>query len=149
VAPIKAALLLHGVKTAADVAEEVEQIPSVGRSQAARLLEWRRALEQQFVFDPARVAPQEVRNKIERESDALRFRLETELSGGAHYLRRAKQDIEASRRKLLPALTQVRKELAQVEKDLGILEVMSRRNSTTIITIVLIITYFIGWAIRL
>jgi len=146
VAPIKAALLLHGVKTAADVAEEVEQIPSVGRSQASRLLEWRRALEQQFVFDPARVTPQEVRNKIERENDALRFRLETELSGGAHYLGRVKQEIEASRRKLLPALTRVRKELAQVEKDL---EIVSRRNSQTIITIVLIIAFFIGLAIKL
>ncbi|MBO0857211.1 MAG: hypothetical protein J2P21_01900 [Chloracidobacterium sp.] len=148
VAPIKAALLSHGVKTAADVAEEVEQIPSVGRSQAARLLEWRRALEQQFVFDPARVAPHEVCNKIERETDALRLRLETELCSGPHYLRRLKQEIEASRRKLLPALTRARRDLAQVEKDLEIMEIASRRNSMTIITIVLIIAYLIGLAIK-
>src|SRR5262249_24382161 len=59
VAPIESALLSHGVETAADVTEEVSRIPSVGYSQAERLLEWRRDLEQKFVFDPARGVPPE------------------------------------------------------------------------------------------
>src|SRR5262249_38231261 len=126
VAPIKTALLSHGVETAADLIEEVGQIPSVGRSQAERLLEWRRGLGQKFVFEPARGVPPEARVKTEREVDALRFRLESELIGGANYLRRVKQEIETSRQKLQPALTQVRQELAQAKKDL---KVAGKRNS--------------------
>jgi DNA-binding helix-hairpin-helix protein with protein kinase domain/Tfp pilus assembly protein PilF len=145
VAPIKAALLSHGVETAADVIEELSQIPSVGRSQAERLLEWRRDLERRFVFEPARGVPPEARVKTEREVDALRFSLESELSGGAHYLSRVKQEIETSRQKLQPALTKARQELAQAEKDL---EVAGKRNSPALILTALIIAFFIGWAIH-
>jgi DNA-binding helix-hairpin-helix protein with protein kinase domain len=144
VPPIKTALLSHGVQTAADVIEEVSQIPSVGRSQAERLLEWRRDLEQRFVFDPDKGVPQEVRVKTEREFDALRFRLESELISGAYYLRRMKQEIETSRQKLQPALLKARQELAQAEKDQ---QVASRRNSPALILTALIIAFFIGWAI--
>jgi tetratricopeptide (TPR) repeat protein len=145
VAPIKAALLSHGVETAADVIEDVSQIPSVGRSQAERLLEWRRDLERRFAFEPARGVPPEARVKTEREVDALRFSLESELSGGAHYLRRVKQEIETGRQKLQPALTKARQELAQAEKDL---EVADKRNSPALILTALIIAFFIGWAIH-
>jgi len=145
VAPIKAALLSHGVETAADVIEEVSQIPSVGRSQAERLLEWRRDLERGFVFDLARGVPPEARVKTEREVDALRFSLESELRGGAHYLRRVKQEIETRRQMLQPALTKARQELAQAEKDLAIAD---KRNSPALILTALIIAFFIGWAIH-
>jgi DNA-binding helix-hairpin-helix protein with protein kinase domain len=146
VAPIKAALLSHGVETAADVTGEVSQIPSVGRSQAERLLEWRRDLERRFVFDHARGVPPEARVKTEREVDALRFRLESELSGGAHYLRRVKQEIETSRQKLQPLLTKARQELARAKKDL---EVAGERNSPVLILAALIVAFFIGSVIRL
>src|SRR5262249_40809842 len=146
VAPIKAALLSHGVETAADVIEEVSQIPSVGCPQAEKLLEWRRDLERRFAFEPARGVPPEARVKTEREVDALRFSLESELSGGAHYLRRVKQEIETSRQKLQPALTKARQELAQAEKDL---EVAVKRNSPALILTALIIAFFIGCTIHL
>jgi DNA-binding helix-hairpin-helix protein with protein kinase domain len=146
VAPIKAALLSHGVETAADVTGEVSQIPSVGRSQAERLLEWRRSLERGFVFDHAKGVPPEARVKTEREVDALRFRLESELSGGAHYLRRVKQEIETSRQKLQPLLTKARQELARAKKDL---EVAGERNSPVLILAALIVAFFIGSVIKL
>jgi DNA-binding helix-hairpin-helix protein with protein kinase domain len=146
VAPIKTALLAHGVETAADLTEEVSRIPSVGRSQAERLLEWRRNLEQRFVFDAARGVSPEARFKTEREIDALRFRLESELSGGAHYLRRMKQEMETSRKKLQPFLTRAREELAQAEKDLA---VAGERNSPALVLIMLIVAFFIGLVIRL
>jgi tetratricopeptide (TPR) repeat protein len=142
ISPIKAALLSHGVETAADVIEEVSQIPSVGRSQAERLLEWRRSLEGGFVFDSARGVSPEARVKTEREVDALRFRLESELIRGAHYLRHMKEEIETDRQKLQPALTRARQELTQAEKDV---EVASKRNSPTLILAALIIAFFIGW----
>ncbi|HEV2666398.1 MAG TPA: hypothetical protein VG324_15875, partial [Blastocatellia bacterium] len=138
---IKTALLSHGVETAADVIEDVTQIPSIGRSRAEMLLEWRRDLERGFVFDPDRGVPPETRIRTEREVDALRFHLESELISGAHYLRRVKQEIEASRQKLQPALAQARQELAQAEKDL---EVASKHRSAALITIALIVTFIIG-----
>jgi hypothetical protein len=144
--PIKAALLSYGVETAADVTEGVRQIPFVGRSQAERLLEWRRSLERGFVFDPARGVPYDARVKTEREVDALRFSLESELSGGAGYLRRVKQEIETSRQKLEPLLTKARQELARARKDLA---VAGESNSPVLILAALIIAFFIGWVIRL
>src|SRR5262245_50682469 len=142
---IIAALLSDGVETAADVIEEVSQIPSVGQSQSEGLLDWRRSLERGFVFDPARGVPHEARVKTEREVDALRFRLESELSGGAQYLRRVRQEIDTSRQKLQPLLTQARQELDQAEKDL---EVAGKRNSPALILTALIFAFFLGWVIH-
>src|SRR5262249_34832300 len=136
----------QGVETAADVTEDVSRIPSLRRSQAERLLEWRRSLERGFVFDRARGVPHEARVETEREVDALRFRLESELIGGAHYLRRVKQEIETSRQKLPLLLTNAHQELAQAKKDLA---VASERNSPVLILAALIIAFFIGWVIRL
>jgi tetratricopeptide (TPR) repeat protein len=144
VPPIKAALLSHGVETAADVVEELKRIPSVGISQAERLLEWRRGLEQKFVFDPARGVLHEARIKTERMVEELRFRLESELSGGARDLRQVEQEIETYRQKLQPALDQAHQELSQVEKDL---EVASNRNSAALILIVLIGSFVMGCVI--
>jgi DNA-binding helix-hairpin-helix protein with protein kinase domain/Flp pilus assembly protein TadD len=141
VPPIKAALLSHGVETAADVTEEVEWIPSVGSAQAQRLLDWRRALEQKFVFDPARGVSPEARIRTERELDALRLRLESDLISGAHSLHRMKQEIEVSRQIVWPALTQAHQDLAQAEKDL---KVASKRNPAWLIITALVIMFFIG-----
>src|SRR5262249_1959414 len=141
----KSVLLSHGVETAADVSEieKMTDISSIGSWRANRLLEWRRDLEQKFVFDAARGVPPEVRIKTEREVEALRFNLESELSGGAHYLRRMKDEIEANMKKLQPILTQARQELAQAEKDL---EVARKRNSPVLILMALIIAFIIGWS---
>src|SRR5262245_11936698 len=144
ISPIKTTLLSHGVETAADVIEDVSRIPSVGRAQAERLLEWRRNLEREFVFDPARGVSPEAHVKTEREVDALRFRLESELIGGAHYLCRVKQEIETSRQRLKPGLTQARQELAQAETDLL---VARKRNSPALILTALILSFFIAWTI--
>jgi DNA-binding helix-hairpin-helix protein with protein kinase domain len=138
---LKTVLSSHGVETAADVIEDVTQIPSVGRSRAKWLLEWRRDLERKFVFDPSRGVSPEVRLKTEREVDALRFRLESELIGGAHDLRSMKQEIEASREKLQPALTEARQTLAQAEKDL---KVARKSNPAWLIIATLIIAFLIG-----
>jgi TonB family protein len=88
--------------------------------------------------------PTGTRLRNEREIDALRFRLETELSVGARDLRHMKQEIETSRRMLRPALTQARQELAQAEKDL---EVGSKRGSVKLIMTALIVTFIIGTGI--
>jgi DNA-binding helix-hairpin-helix protein with protein kinase domain len=144
---IKTVLLSHGVETAADVGDikEMKRIPSIGRVRAKWLLEWRRDLEQKFVFDPVRGVPREARIRTEREIDELRYRLETELSGGARHLRQMKQEIESVKLNLQPALAQARQEIAQAEKDL---EVASKRSPAMLIMITLIVTFIIGLLIR-
>ena len=145
VLPIKTALLSHGFETAADVIDEVKQIPSVGRSHAERLFEWRRGLEQKFVFDPARCVPHETRFRVEREVEALRFRLETELICGARRLRHIKQEVEANIRKLQPVLAEAHRELDQTEKDL---EVAGKRSSVALILMALFIAFIAGLTIK-
>src|SRR5687767_11959172 len=71
----------------------------------------------------------------------LRFRLESDLIGGAHSLHRLKHEIEANRQKLMPALAQAHQDLAQVEKDL---KVASKRNPAWLIITGLVIAFFIG-----
>jgi DNA-binding helix-hairpin-helix protein with protein kinase domain/Tfp pilus assembly protein PilF len=146
----KKVLLSHGIETAADVGEinkinNLMRIPSIGSWLAGWLVEWRRDLEQSFVFNPAGGVPPEARVRVEREVDALRLRLESELSGGAGRLRRMKQEIEARGRMLQPALAQARLELAQAKKDLA---VAGKHGSTAPILAALIISLIIGLAIK-
>jgi DNA-binding helix-hairpin-helix protein with protein kinase domain/Tfp pilus assembly protein PilF len=146
----KKVLLSHGIETAADVGEinkinNLMRIPSIGSWLAGWLVEWRRDLEQRFVFNPAGGVPPEARVRVEREVDALRLRLESELSGGARRLRRMKQEIEARGLMLQPALAQARQELAQAKKDLA---VAGKHGSTAPILAALIISFIIGLAIK-
>jgi DNA-binding helix-hairpin-helix protein with protein kinase domain/Tfp pilus assembly protein PilF len=146
----KKVLLSHGIETAADVGEinkinNLMRIPSIGRWLAGWLVEWRRDLEQRFVFNPAGGVPPEARVRVDREVDALRLRLESELSGGARRLRRMKQEIEARGRMLQPALAQARRELAQAQKDLA---VAGKHGSTAPILAALIISFIFGSTIK-
>src|SRR5262245_43884454 len=140
---VKTALLSHGVETAADVSEikKLKQIPSIGNLRARWLLDWRRDLEKKFVFDPLKGVPLEARLRAERDVDALRFRLESELSEGARHLRQMKREIETNWQRLQPALAQARLELAQAEVDL---EVASKRCPFVLILIALIVALIIA-----
>jgi len=134
------------VETATDVTKQkLRQIPVVGESRSKKLLEWRRGLERKFVFDPGKGVPPEARINIEKEIDALRLRLEYELSGGAHYLSRVKQEIETSRQQLQPSLAQARRDLAQAEKDW---ETAIKRNSFMPVMLALSIAVLIGMMMK-
>src|SRR5262249_28717568 len=139
-------LYANGVETAADITKErLGQITDLSESRVRRLLKWRQELHQKFVFDPGRRLAPQPRIAIEKEIDSLRLQLENELSGGARYLCRVKQEIETNRQKLEPVLAQARRELAQAEKDL---EVATSRNSSIPILATLIIAFIIGLAIH-
>ncbi len=141
---VKKTLLSKGVGTAADIIDDVTSIPSIGRSRAEKLLQWRRDLESNFIFDPGQSVSHQDRIKTEREVDTLRFRLESELTGAPHFLSRLKHEIETSRQKLQPDLSKARRELAQAEKDF---EVASKRNSGFLILCALIIATICGCAL--
>src|SRR5262249_17078384 len=139
-------LYSYGVETAADISEErLGQIPGLNESRVKRLIRWRQELEQKFVFDPGRRLAPEPRVTIEKEIDSLRLQLEHELSGGAHYLLRVKEEIETKRKELRPALLKARKELAQADKDL---EIANKRNPFAPILLVLVIAFFIGISLK-
>jgi DNA-binding helix-hairpin-helix protein with protein kinase domain len=144
---VKTTLLSHGVETAADVSEikKLKQIPSIGNLRARWLLGWRNDLEQKFVFDPAKGVPLEARLRTERDVDALRFRLESELSEGARHLRQMKREIETNMQRLQPALAQARLELAQADVDLA---VASKRNPVALILTALIVALLIALAAK-
>ncbi len=143
---LKTFMFLNGVETAADLTEErLKRIPGIDRSRAEGLLQWRRALERQFVYDHIRAMPPQARIKVEREIDSLRHRLERELSSGAFYLRRLKQEIEESRQKLQPALVDARQALAQSEKDL---EIVCKKKRSKLAPIALFMAFLIGSAIE-
>jgi DNA-binding helix-hairpin-helix protein with protein kinase domain len=141
---IKSSLLSYGVETAADVVEEKLHIPTVGQLRAIKLIEWRRDLERNFAFDPARGVTPEARIAVEREIDMLRLRLEHELSGGPHYLRQFKKEIDESRQQIQPILDQARQTLSQAEKDW---EVASKRRPLWLIIFILMLAFFLGWSI--
>jgi tetratricopeptide (TPR) repeat protein len=144
---VKTVLLSHGVETAADVSEikKLKQIPSIGNLRARWLLDWRHDLEQKFVFEPLKGVPLEVRLRTEKEVDALRVRLENELSVGARHLRQMKREIETNRQSLQPALAQARLELSQAEVDL---EVGSKRNPVVLVLAALIVALIVAMAAK-
>jgi DNA-binding helix-hairpin-helix protein with protein kinase domain len=144
---VKTVLLSHGVETAADVSEikKLKQIPSIGNLRARWLLDWRHDLEQKFVFEPLKGVPLEARLRTEKEVDALRVRLESELSVGARHLRQMKREIETNRQRLQPALAQARLELSQAEVDL---EVGSKRNPVVLVLAALIVALIVAMAAK-
>jgi DNA-binding helix-hairpin-helix protein with protein kinase domain/Tfp pilus assembly protein PilF len=128
----KKTLRSHGITTADELSgPRLQSIPNVGESRAAALLEWRRELEGQFVYDASRGVTARARLAVEKER---------ELSSGAFYLRRIRQEIEAARPKLAPALTDARRALAQAEKDW---DVAGKRNSRAPAVLLLIATFCI------
>ncbi|HWQ34716.1 MAG TPA: tetratricopeptide repeat protein [Blastocatellia bacterium] len=138
---VKTTLLSRGIETAADVTETNLERLRIDSPLTKRLLRWRQGLEEKFVFDPARDVPHQARLKVEREMDELRLRLEHELSNGATYLRRLEHEIDESRRRLAPLLTEARRRLAQAERDL---EAVAKSFSIKPLVFILIMAFFVG-----
>jgi DNA-binding helix-hairpin-helix protein with protein kinase domain len=137
----KKTLRSHGISTADELSgPRLLSILGVGESRTAALLEWRRELEGQFVYDASRGVTPRARLAVEKEMDELRAKLEHELRSGAFYLRRIRQEIEATRPQLAPALTDARRALAQAEKDW---DVAGKRNSRAPAVLLLIATFCI------
>jgi DNA-binding helix-hairpin-helix protein with protein kinase domain/Tfp pilus assembly protein PilF len=137
----KKTLRSHGITTADELmGPRLLSIPGVGESRTAALLEWRRELEGRFVYDASRGVTPRARLAVEKEMDELRAKLERELSSGAFYLRRIRQEIETLRPQLAPALNDARRALAQAEKDW---DVAGKRNSRAPAVLLLIATFCI------
>lgn len=118
----KATLQSYGIETAADVTEHaILAVPGFGPVYTSRLLDWRRSVERQFVFNPAKgVDPADIA-AVDRELAAARQQIEQELRAGPTVLRQIHQQIMTARSIMRPMLEQALNAVAQAEADLRVL----------------------------
>jgi DNA-binding helix-hairpin-helix protein with protein kinase domain len=95
----RATLTSYGIGTTWDVTEQsLKAVPGFSGQTAKILLDWRRACESKFVFDPAKPVPRDAIKEVKDE--LLRLRLELE-----HSLRHARADLETLAHSLAVAQT--------------------------------------------
>ena len=113
-----ATLQSFGIETAADVAgEAIRAVPGFGAALTGRLLEWRRSLEAQFVYNPGQaIDPRDI-VRVEQEIVAERLRLELALRAGPAELRQLGERSLALRDALYPDLEESAYAVAQAEAD--------------------------------
>ncbi len=135
-------LRASGVKTAADLTpERLKAVPGIAEARAQRLLFWRAEKKRKFAFDPVRENLPQARINIERELDNLRMQLEHELSGGAMFLQRVKQEVTVQWQQSASALPEAYRQQSQAEKDW---EAVSKRNPMWPLIIILLIAFLYG-----
>ncbi len=120
IGPARVAMLQsYGIETAADVTEaDVFKVPGFGPVRTRSLLDWRRAIEQRFVFDPSRgVDPSDIQ-AIDREISFTRMRLEDDLRRGPDMLRQVSQQVVSVREAVGPELEAARQDVDQAKADL-------------------------------
>jgi DNA-binding helix-hairpin-helix protein with protein kinase domain len=119
------ALESYGIETAADItAEAIRTVPGfgqrLGRQRANALLDWRRALEAQFRYDPRQgvspIAVADLRQQYQQQS----LSIEQELLASPEELAKIKADILKQRAQLNMALIRQTVREAQARADLRI-----------------------------
>jgi len=118
----KAALQSFGIETAADVTrKKVFAVEGFGIALTQAVLEWRRACERKFVFDPRLAVVNEADKDAVRARFAARKRtLETKLTAGAVELQRLHQETVIKADSLILSLLEAGQNLAQARADLNI-----------------------------
>jgi len=118
----KAALQSFGIETAADVAwKKVFAVEGFDIDLTRLIMDWRRACERIFVFDPRLAAVTEANKDAVRARIAARMRaLETKLNAGAAELQRLRQETVNKANALRPLLQEASLNLAQARADLGV-----------------------------
>ena len=98
-------LASYGIETAADVEQlEVLNIPGIGGVLTSSLLEWRRAHERDFRFNPNEPTDPRELATMEHALAMHQQTLVAKLSQGGLELKRVSQEIEAARGRLMPLL---------------------------------------------
>jgi DNA-binding helix-hairpin-helix protein with protein kinase domain len=117
----KATLASFGIETAADIQRnKIRSIAGFGAVLTQQLLDWRRELEQKFVFnttkgvDPADLAALDQRFRQQRRQ------LEGELLAGPESLNRLRAEVAARVRALLTQVETAARDLAQATADFSV-----------------------------
>jgi DNA-binding helix-hairpin-helix protein with protein kinase domain len=114
----KATLESYGIETAADLYRRaILVVPGFGGAMAQKLLDWRRQVEQDFVFDPRQpIDPQQIA-ALDHELASEKREIEQELVTGASELSQLKRQAELQFTSLKNDLEAAGKALVQARAD--------------------------------
>ena len=114
----RASLISFGIESAADISESaIRRVPGFGPSLTNELLQWRRGIEQKFVFDPHRGALLTDLAVLGHKHAARKTLLEQKLLAGSKELKHIRQAVVAQRQTTTVQLEAIAFRLAQAETD--------------------------------
>lgn len=118
----KATLASFGIETAADISwNKIMSIKGFGRKLTHELINWRKKLEQRFLFDPSKgVDPADIA-AINQRFAQKRKQIEGGLLAGPENLLQVRSQILQQRTKMLPMLQAAALQVAQAEADLSVI----------------------------
>ena len=115
----KATLQSYGIETAADIDPRyLAVIPGIGPKYANNLIEWRRRIEDRFVFNPGKGLDRFQLAEIHKKINEEKSKLEDELSKGAAELRSIRDETINIRNRLMPKIDDALREYAKAEANL-------------------------------
>jgi DNA-binding helix-hairpin-helix protein with protein kinase domain len=117
-----ATLSSFGIETALDVDDaKVRNVPGFGDVLTARLVEWRRNIEQRFAFDPAAGVPKQQQQALDAKYSQERQRIEMSLLSGERELKAIVANSEAQLAGKSSAIRASLGPLAQANTDLALI----------------------------
>lgn len=116
----KAALRSFGIETAADVTwNKVISVRGFGEVLTRAVVDWRKACERRFVFNPNLAVTEADKNAVRAKIASRRRTLEITLNAGAAELQRLHQDMIGKAKVFSPHLQVASQQLAQAQADLN------------------------------
>jgi DNA-binding helix-hairpin-helix protein with protein kinase domain len=118
----KAALRSFGIETAADVTwNKVIAVKGFGEVLTRAVVDWRKACERRFVFNPRLGATEADKNSIRAQIANRKRILEITLNAGPAQLQHLRQDMINKVNALNPLLQAASQKLAQTQADLNVI----------------------------
>lgn len=117
----KAALRSFGIETAADVTwNKVISVKGFGEVLTRAVVDWRKACERQFVFNPNLAVTEADKNAVRSKIETRKRMLEITLNAGPEELQCLRQNMITKANTFIPRLKAASKRLAQAKADLNI-----------------------------
>lgn len=118
----KAALRSFGIETAADVTwNKVISVKGFGEVLTRAVVDWRKACERRFVFNPNLAVTEADKNTVRTKIATRKRMLEITLKAGATELQRLRQEMSSKANALSPHLLAASQQLAQAQADLNVI----------------------------
>lgn len=118
----KAALRSFGIETAADVTwNKVIAVKGFGEVLTRAVVDWRKACERKFVFNPHLAVTEVDKNAVRAQIATRKRTLEITLNAGVAEIQRLRQDMINKTNALTPLLQRASQKLAQTQADLNVI----------------------------
>lgn len=116
----KTALRSYGIETAADVTwNKVIEVRGFGDVLTRAVVDWRKACERRFVFNPHQAVSEADKNAVKAQIANRRRTLENALNTGLGDLQQLRQELNNKIKVLSPLLQEASQKLAQARADLN------------------------------